>query len=82
LREIVVRDAAAQAVAINPQAVEIEQQAHKGWTEHGGEFIKLPADEQTKFLDILSSVGDDVAQKKPAVLAAYQIVKQAAQRLQ
>jgi TRAP-type transport system periplasmic protein len=82
LRAIVVRDAAAQAVAINPQAVEIVQQAHKGWTEHGGEFIKLPADEQAKFLDILSSVGDDVSQKKPAVRAAYQMVKQAAQRLQ
>jgi TRAP-type transport system periplasmic protein len=82
LREIVVRDAAAQAVAINPQAVKIEQRAHKGWTEHGGEFIKLSADEQAKFVDILSSVGDDVSQKKPAVRAAYQIVKQAAQRLQ
>jgi TRAP-type transport system periplasmic protein len=82
LRDIVVRDAAAQAVTINPQAVEIVQRARKGWTEHGGELIKLPADEQTKFLDILSSVGDDVSQKKPAVRAAYEIVKQAAQRLQ
>jgi TRAP-type C4-dicarboxylate transport system substrate-binding protein len=82
LREIVVRDAAAQALAINPQAVEIEERAHKGWTEHGGEFIKLPPDEQAKLLDILSSVGEDVSQKKPAVHDAYQTVKQAAQRLQ
>ena len=81
LREIVVRDAAAQAVAINPQAMEILARAHKGWTEHGGEFIKLPADEQAKFLDILSSVGEDVSQKKPAVHEAYEAVKQAAQRL-
>jgi TRAP-type transport system periplasmic protein len=82
LQQIVERDAAAQAVAINPQAVEIVQRARKGWTEHGGELIKLPTDEQTKFLDILSSVGDDVSQKKPAVRAAYEIVKQAAARLQ
>ena len=81
LREIVVRDAAAQAVAINPVAMDILQRAHKGWTEHGGEFIKLPPDEQAKFLDILSSVGEDVSQKKPAVREAYQTVKQAAERL-
>ena len=81
LRDIVVRDAAAQAVAINPQAMDILERAHKGWTEHGGEFIKLPADEQAKFLDILSSVGEDVSQKKPAVHEAYETVKQAAQRL-
>jgi TRAP-type C4-dicarboxylate transport system substrate-binding protein len=81
LREIVVHDAAAQAVAINPVAVDILEKAHKGWTEHGGEFIKLPADEQAKFLDLLSSVGDDVSVKKPAVHEAYETVKQAAQRL-
>lgn len=81
LRDIVVRDAAAQAVAIHPQAMEILERAHKGWTEHGGELIKLPADEQAKFLDILSSVGEDVSQKKPTVHEAYETVKQAAQRL-
>jgi hypothetical protein len=81
LRDIVVRDAAAQSVAINPIAVDIIERAHKGWIEHGGEFIKLPADEQAKFLDLLSSVGDDVSQKKPAVRDAYETVKQAVQRL-
>jgi TRAP-type C4-dicarboxylate transport system substrate-binding protein len=82
LRDIVVRDAAAQSVAINPQAMDILARAHKGWTAHGGDFIKLPPDEQAKFLDILSSVGEDVSQKKPAVHEAYETVKQAAQRLQ
>jgi TRAP-type transport system periplasmic protein len=81
LREIVVRDAAAQAVTINPQAMAILERARKGWTEHGGQFIKLPADEQAKFVEILSSVGDDVSKKKPAVRAAYETVKQAAVRL-
>jgi TRAP-type C4-dicarboxylate transport system substrate-binding protein len=81
LREIVVRDAAAQAVAINPQAIAIVERARKGWTEHGGELITLPGDEQAKFLDLLSSVGDDVSQKKPNVREAYETVKQAAQRL-
>jgi TRAP-type transport system periplasmic protein len=81
LRQIVEHDAAAQAVAINPQAVELVQRARKGWTEHGGELIKLPADEQARFLNILSSVGEDVSQKKPAVHEAYETVKQAAERL-
>jgi TRAP-type transport system periplasmic protein len=81
LRQIVERDAAAQAVAINPQAVEIVQRARKGWTEHGGELIKLPPDEQATFLNILSSVGEDVSQKKPSLHEAYETVKQAAERL-
>ena len=82
LRQIVERDAAAQAAAFTPQAIEIVERARKGWTEHGGELITLPPDEQATFLNILSSVGDDVSQKKPALRDAYEIVKQAAQRSQ
>jgi TRAP-type transport system periplasmic protein len=81
LQEIVDRDAAREAAAINPQAVDILNGARKTWTDHGGELIYLPADEQTKMLQMLTSVGDDVAAKKPLVKPDYEIVKEVARRL-
>jgi TRAP-type C4-dicarboxylate transport system substrate-binding protein len=80
LQQIVDRDAAKEAVAINPQAVDIVNAARKTWVDHGGELINLPADEQAQMLTTLSSVGDDVTATKPVVKAAYDVVKEAAQR--
>jgi TRAP-type transport system periplasmic protein len=80
LQQIIDRDAAKEAVAINPQAVDVLNGARKTWVDHGGELINLPADEQAQMLTTLTSVGDDVAASKPAVKATYEIVKEAAQR--
>jgi TRAP-type C4-dicarboxylate transport system substrate-binding protein len=80
LQKIVSRDAAQQAVAINPQAEAIIKNAVKGWLAHGGQLIKLPANEQTEMLKTLASVGTDVSAKNPALAAAYKIVAAAAQR--
>jgi TRAP-type C4-dicarboxylate transport system substrate-binding protein len=80
LQEIVSRDAAEQAVAINPQAEAIIKEAIKGWQAHGGELIGLPANEQTEMLKTLASVGTDVSAKNPTVAAAYETVRAAAQR--
>jgi TRAP-type transport system periplasmic protein len=81
LQQIIDTDAAKEAVAINPQAVDILNGARKTWVDHGGELINLPADEQAQMLNTLTSVGDDVAATKPIVKAAYETVKEAAQRL-
>jgi TRAP-type C4-dicarboxylate transport system substrate-binding protein len=81
LQQIVDRDAAKEAVAINPEAVKILYGARKTWTDHGGELIHLPPNEQTEMLKMLSSVGDDVAAKNPKIKAAYATVKEAAERL-
>jgi TRAP-type C4-dicarboxylate transport system substrate-binding protein len=81
LREIVDRDAAREAVAINPQAVAILNSARKTWLNNGGELINLPPQEQADMLKTLSSVGEDVAANKPAIKGAYQIVREAAERL-
>lgn len=81
LQQIVDRDAAREATAINPQAVDILNGARKTWTDHGGELIYLPPDQQTQMMATLASVGDDVAAKNPLVKTDYQIVKEAAQRL-
>jgi TRAP-type C4-dicarboxylate transport system substrate-binding protein len=80
LQQIVDKDAAAESVAINPQAIEINDRARKTWTDSGGELISLPGDEQSAMLKILASVGDEVSNTKPLLSAAYQVVTEAAQR--
>jgi TRAP-type transport system periplasmic protein len=79
LRQIVDNDAAAQAVAINPQAVTINERARKAWIDGGGQLISLPADEQSALLKIHANVGDEVSNAKPRLAAAYQVVVEAAQ---
>jgi TRAP-type C4-dicarboxylate transport system substrate-binding protein len=80
LQQIVTRDAAEQAVAINPQAQAIIKEAVKGWLAHRGELIDLPANEQTEMLKTLASVGTDVSAKNPTLAAAYETVTAAARR--
>src|SRR5580698_9699053 len=78
LQQIVDKDAASQSVAINPQAVTINENARKAWVDSGGELISLPADDQASMLKILASVGDEVSNAKPQLGAAYKIVTEAA----
>jgi TRAP-type transport system periplasmic protein len=80
LQQIVDKDAAKESVAINPQAIALENTALKGWTDKGGELINLPPDEQASLMKTLSSVGEDVSKTKPALSAAYKVVSEAAQR--
>jgi TRAP-type transport system periplasmic protein len=78
LQQVVADDAAAQAVAINPAALELNEQARKAWGDGGGELISLPADEQSAMLQMLASVGADLSRSKPPLRAAYKIVSDAA----
>jgi TRAP-type transport system periplasmic protein len=80
LQQIVDRDAAAESVAVSPQAIDIVNGARKEWQDHGGELISLPRDEQLTLLKTLASVGEDVSNTKPKLSAAYQVVTEAAQR--
>jgi TRAP-type transport system periplasmic protein len=82
LQQIVDRNAAAESTAINARTVEMADSARKAWIAGGGELVSLPGDEQATMLELLSSVGPDVAKTKPELNAAYQIVKEAAQRTQ
>ena len=81
LQQIIDQTAAKQSVAINPQAIEITQNARKAWTDSGGELISLPADEQSALLKLLASVGADVSKEKPRLSDAYKIVSEAAARI-
>ena len=80
LQQIVENNAAANSTAINPQAVAINENARRAWIEEGGELISLPTDEQTAMLQTLASVGEEVSKTKPQLRAAYEIVREAAQR--
>ncbi len=80
LQQVVDKDAATETVAINPFAIEVVEKMHKGWVAGGGELIDLPPAEQSAMLKTLASVGDDVSKTKPTVRAAYQVMKEAAQR--
>jgi TRAP-type C4-dicarboxylate transport system substrate-binding protein len=82
LQHVVDHDAAVEAAALNPQAVAINDDARKAWIAGGGELISLPADEQVSLLKIVAGVGDEVSATKPQLGAAYQIVTEAAQRVQ
>ena len=80
LQQIVQRDAASQAAAIEPWTVDFNARARKVWTDQGGELISLPAEDQSAMLNALASVGEDVSKGKPELNAAYQIVTEAAQK--
>jgi TRAP-type C4-dicarboxylate transport system substrate-binding protein len=82
LQQILDKDAVSEALAINRQSIEIDDQARNTWVSSGGELISLPADEQSALLKIIGSAGDEVASTKPPLLAAYKIVAEAAQRAQ
>jgi TRAP-type transport system periplasmic protein len=78
LQQILDKDAAAESVAINPQALEINDRARAAWTASGGELNSLPPDEQSSLLKIVAGVGDEVSNAKPQLGAAYKMVTDAA----
>jgi TRAP-type C4-dicarboxylate transport system substrate-binding protein len=80
LQKIVDTNASKGATAINPAAIEIVNNARKGWTDTGGELISLPPEEQAAMMKTLSGVGAEVSKAKPALSEAYKIVTDAAQR--
>jgi TRAP-type transport system periplasmic protein len=82
LRQILEKDAGAQAAALAPRTGEFNADARMLWTERGGELISLPPDDQSAMLKTLASVGEDVSKAKPELNAAYQTVREAARRIQ
>jgi TRAP-type transport system periplasmic protein len=80
LQDIVARDAAAAAIAVNPDSAALYEKARQAWTANGGELISLPSDEEAAMLKTFSAVGDDVAKAKPQLYDAYKVVTAAAQR--
>jgi TRAP-type C4-dicarboxylate transport system substrate-binding protein len=80
LQQIIDKDAAAAAVAVNPWALDFRKNNEALWTSSGGQLIKLPPDDQSQMMKTLASVGADVSATKPGLAAAYKIVTEAARR--
>jgi TRAP-type C4-dicarboxylate transport system substrate-binding protein len=81
LRAIVDNAANRVAAASGPAIIAFNDKARRAWMDSGGELIGLPPDEQDSLLKIVAGVGDEVANAKPQLSAAYTIVTDAAQRL-
>jgi len=81
LQQIVQKDATAESIAINPFASALIGKAFQAWTDSGGVVIDLPPDEYASLNKTLSTTADEVAKRKPAIAAAYQVVKDAARRV-
>lgn len=81
LQQIIDKDGAGEAAAIAPWVVDFNAKARRAWTDNGGELIRLPASDEVALNDTLASVGADVSKPKPQLNAAYQIVREAAQRV-
>jgi TRAP-type C4-dicarboxylate transport system substrate-binding protein len=67
LQKIVDADGAKVASAVNPWELDFYEKQRALWREKGGELISLPADEQSRLMDSLASVGADLAKEKPAL---------------
>jgi TRAP-type transport system periplasmic protein len=80
LQQIVDKDALAASVAVNPEAIAINDKARKFWTDNGGSLLELPADEEADMIKTMAAASAEVAKEKPAVTAAYKIVTEAAAR--
>jgi TRAP-type C4-dicarboxylate transport system substrate-binding protein len=81
LRDIIDKAASRVAAAAGPAIIDDNEKARRAWQDSGGELISLPADEQDSLLKIVAGVGDEVANAKPPLSAAYKIVTEAAQRV-
>ena len=80
LRQVLDTAAASEAIAINPQAIAINDRARKAWLDSGGELISLADAERLAMLEMLASVGEDVSSARPELNAAYRTVVEAARR--
>jgi len=79
LQKIVRDDADTVSRGILPwQLTEIEAQ-RKIWSEHG-ELISLPPDDQAEMMKRMSTIADDVGQKRPAIKEMYDKLKAALKR--
>lgn len=81
LQRMVDLDAADEAVKIFPVSVGFNTNARKEWVEKGGELIHLPAPEQAAMMESMAGAAAEVANKDPALAAAYKTVADAAKRI-
>ena len=80
LRKIVLDEAAKVGPTMDDFALKFFDDGRKRWTQHGGELIKLPADEEAQMKKLLAGVGPEVVKSNPDVKKMYDLMVAAAQR--
>jgi len=80
LQTIIDADAVKAAAEVNPWEVDFYGKQRKIFTDHGGELISLPADEQAQMMQSLQAVGAAVAKRKPRLQQAYDTFAAVAKR--
>ena len=80
LQSIIDADAVKAAAEVNPWEVDFYGKQRKIFTDHGGELISLPADEQAQMMQSLRAVGAAVAKRKPRLQQAYDVFAAVAKR--
>jgi TRAP-type C4-dicarboxylate transport system substrate-binding protein len=81
LQKIIDEDGAKEAKVINPWEVDFFAKQRDVWAQHG-ELLSLPPDEHAKMMQIMASVGEDVAKRKEPLKEAYDVFAAAAKRTQ
>jgi TRAP-type C4-dicarboxylate transport system substrate-binding protein len=80
LQKIIVDNGARLATEVSPWGVDFYTNERKTWTDHGGELISLPPQEQAALMELLGSIGDDLSKDKPGLRKAYETLVAAVKR--
>ncbi|HUK60643.1 MAG TPA: TRAP transporter substrate-binding protein [Stellaceae bacterium] len=71
LQKVVDEDGPKAAKSVDAWEQDFFAKQRAQWRDKGGELISLPADQQTKLMTSLSSVGADLVKQKPALAQDY-----------
>jgi TRAP-type transport system periplasmic protein len=80
LQKIILDDADQAAHEILPWQVNAIGEERQVWTDHGGELISLPADEQAEMMARMSTIAADVGKTRPAIKQMYELLLAAVKR--
>ena len=80
LQKIVMDNGKKVSDGIDPFVDEFFDNARKDWMKKGGEFISLPAAEQSAMVAKVSTIGEDLSKSKPSLNEAIKAVEESAKR--
>ena len=80
LRQMVVAEGATLQPKLMAQSRAMDEAMRKRWAEAGGEFVRIPADEQAKLKQLLGGIGQEVTKDNAAVNAFYKRLNATAQK--
>ena len=80
LRQLVINEGARLQPRLMTQSRALDDAMRKRWTEAGGEFVALPADEKAKVRQLLDGIGEEVTKDNAAAHGFYQRLHSTAQK--